>query len=264
MERLKLRVIQCLPETYRQVHIRRFRQLLRVPCRRRVIFVASEHTRSAVCRYFPFVDASTLEVCYPPAASGVPGHAVARDILGETGVEPERYVLLISAQRWQKNALRAMLALDRVYHERPGETTKTLVLGVSPKHRFTPYLQHPERFVFHGYVDAQSLKQLYSAARFFVFPTLNEGFGYPPLECMQQGTAVVSAAVTSTPELYQDAVAYCDPLSVDDIGRQLRRFLDDPVLVAEFAKRGAHRVRCVAARQAEDFDRLCDLLLAPE
>src|SRR5688572_31168064 len=80
---------------------------------------------------------------------------------------------------------------------------------------------------FLGFVPFETLKMFYSAATAFVFPSLYEGFGLPPLEAMATGTPVVTSSVSSLPEVVGDAAVIVNPENVFDIARGLRELLLD-------------------------------------
>jgi glycosyltransferase involved in cell wall biosynthesis len=84
---------------------------------------------------------------------------------------------------------------------------------------------------------------LYRLASVFVFPSLYEGFGLPPLEAMASGTPVVTSNVSSLPEVTGDAAVLVDPYDVDSIRDGIRRILDDPQLAGELRIKGLKRAR---------------------
>jgi glycosyltransferase involved in cell wall biosynthesis len=96
---------------------------------------------------------------------------------------------------------------------------------------------------FLGYVSDQTLAILYRLAAAFVFPSLYEGFGLPPLEAMASGTPVVTSNISSLPEVAGGAAVLVDPYDVDSIADGLRRVLADPALAAELRRRGLERAR---------------------
>ena len=73
-----------------------------------------------------------------------------------------------------------------------------------------------------GRVSDGALRALYEGACGFVFPSLHEGFGIPPLEAMELGCPVLAARAGALPEVLGDAVSWCDPLSVADMARGMR------------------------------------------
>ena len=77
----------------------------------------------------------------------------------------------------------------------------------------------------------------------FVFPSLYEGFGLPPLEAMASGAPVVTSNVSSLPEVTGDAAVLVDPYDVGAIESGMRRVLTDPALAAEMRRKGLLRAR---------------------
>jgi glycosyltransferase involved in cell wall biosynthesis len=108
------------------------------------------------------------------------------------------------------------------------------------------------RVVFPGYVDDADLPALYSAATVFVYPSLYEGFGLPPLEAMACGTPVISSNAASLPEVVGDAALLVDPSDTAALAQALRAALTEPSLRADLRQRGLSRAaqfsweRCAA------------------
>jgi glycosyltransferase involved in cell wall biosynthesis len=96
---------------------------------------------------------------------------------------------------------------------------------------------------FFGFVPDRTLAVLYRLARVFVFPSLYEGFGLPPLEAMASGTPVVTSNVSSLPEVVGDAALLIDPYSPDAIADAMRRVLCDDTLRDDLRRRGLIRAR---------------------
>ena len=101
-----------------------------------------------------------------------------------------------------------------------------------------------EPFVrFFGFVPFETLRVFYSAATVFVFPSLYEGFGMPPLEAMASGTPVVCSGTSSLPEVVGDAAVLVNPENVFDIARGIREVLLDDELRANLIARGQVQAR---------------------
>ncbi len=103
-----------------------------------------------------------------------------------------------------------------------------------------------------GYVQDGELSAIYSAARAFVYPSLYEGFGLPPLEAMSCGVPVVTSQAGSLPEVVGSAAILVDPRDEAELAAGLSRILRDDVLAADLATRGLDRARGYSwARTAE-------------
>jgi glycosyltransferase involved in cell wall biosynthesis len=96
---------------------------------------------------------------------------------------------------------------------------------------------------FLGFVSDDTLRVLYRLASLFVFPSLYEGFGLPPLEAMASGTPVVTSNQSSLPEVTGDAAVLVDPYDVRSIVEGMRRVLSDADLAADLRRRGPERAR---------------------
>ncbi|HYL78972.1 MAG TPA: glycosyltransferase family 1 protein [Bryobacteraceae bacterium] len=96
---------------------------------------------------------------------------------------------------------------------------------------------------FLGFVPIETLRAFYQAAAAFVFPSLYEGFGLPPLEAMACGTPVVCSNVSSLPEVVGDAAQIVNPENVFDIARGIRELLLDGELRARLIERGFEHLK---------------------
>ena len=96
---------------------------------------------------------------------------------------------------------------------------------------------------FLGFVPIETLRVFFEAASAFVFPSLYEGFGLPPLEAMASGTPVVTSNVSSLPEVVGNAAVLVNPENVFDIARGIRDVLLDERLRADLIRRGYEQVK---------------------
>ena len=96
---------------------------------------------------------------------------------------------------------------------------------------------------FFGFVPDETLAALYRLAGVFVFPSLYEGFGLPPLEAMASGTPVVTSNLSSLPEVVGDAALLIDPYNPEAIADAMQRALLEPGLREELRRRGLLRVK---------------------
>jgi glycosyltransferase involved in cell wall biosynthesis len=101
-------------------------------------------------------------------------------------------------------------------------------------------VQNDVRFL--GFVPIEVLRTFYDAAKIFVFPSLYEGFGLPPLEAMAHGTPVVTSNVSSLPEVVGNAAVLVHPENVFEIMRALHRVLLDQPLREKMKERSYRQV----------------------
>lgn len=93
--------------------------------------------------------------------------------------------------------------------------------------------------IFPGLVEDKELVHLYNAALFFIFPSLYEGFGLPPLESMKCGTPVIASNVSSIPEICGEKNAiYFDPENINDIAEKIYMLYKDADLQAKLIEAG--------------------------
>jgi glycosyltransferase involved in cell wall biosynthesis len=105
------------------------------------------------------------------------------------------------------------------------------------QHQLHPHVR------FLGYMPEETLAALYRLASVFVFPSLYEGFGLPPLEAMASGTPVVTSNVSSLPEVAGDAAVLVDPYDPGAIADGIQRVLTDETLRADLRRKGLARAK---------------------
>jgi glycosyltransferase involved in cell wall biosynthesis len=100
---------------------------------------------------------------------------------------------------------------------------------------------YAEELRFVGRVEEDDLVALYNAADVFVYPSLYEGFGLPPLEAMACGTPVVTSTAASLPEVVGDAAMMVDPLDVEALATAIATIVRDPSLQSCLSAQGVQR-----------------------
>ncbi len=96
---------------------------------------------------------------------------------------------------------------------------------------------------FLGFVSDEMLAILYRLATVFVFPSLYEGFGLPPLEAMAAGTPVITSSISSLPEVVGDAALLIDPHDAGALATAMAQVISDPRLRTDLVARGHERVK---------------------
>ena len=103
------------------------------------------------------------------------------------------------------------------------------------------HVEKKENFICLDYLERDELEILYKNAFVFLYPTLNEGFGYPPIEAMKYGTLVLTSAVTSINEVCSDSVIYFNPYDVTEIKNRILMTLNEMCLQVDYNIKGKKR-----------------------
>lgn len=99
------------------------------------------------------------------------------------------------------------------------------------------------RIIFTGFVSDEELTALYQNAKLYVFPSLCEGFGLPPLEAMSYGVPVVSSNLTCLPEILGEAAIYFNPLDPADMAEKINQVLMDENLRENLIAKGFEQIK---------------------
>lgn len=159
---------------------------------------------------------------------------------------PPRFILSTSTLEPRKNLARVVEAFAAL---RARGVAEALVLaGVryfGTREMEQAIARHNLSGVVHlpGYIDDADMAALYSLAEVFIYPSLYEGFGIPPLEAMACGTPVVASNTTSIPEVVGDAACGVDPADVGSLAQGLGRVLQDASYADQLRELGFRRAR---------------------
>lgn len=218
----------------------------------------SEHSRASIKAFFPELMDIEIPVFYSPMTEYEPEGFLPPNVLAK------KYFLLTSGARFEKNNLRAAIAFDELVTTMKSMGRefdfKMVITGATNPRAYLKHLRNNDRFVLLGYVECKELDFLHKNAFAFVFPSLNEGFGYPPMQSMRFGVPVAASGTTSVPEVCGDAALYFDPYSVSEIKNRLIQLLDDSIY-ENFSERALVRYAVVSKRQKEDLEKAVDFIL---
>jgi len=158
-------------------------------------------------------------------------------------IKKENIILAVSSLDPRKNFKNLILAFKKLKLKK----YKLLIVGSKNKvfsnQEIEQLINETPNIKFTGYVSDEKLINLYQKAKVFVYPSLYEGFGLPPLEAMACGTPVVVSNVASLPEVCGDAAYYINPYDVNDIIRGIETVLKDENLQKKLIQKGLERVK---------------------
>ena len=234
----------------RSLHFYLTRRVLRKAAR---VIAVSQFTKSEIEKLLAIPD-NRIEVVYNAIDERfLHGHASAadRELIAQRYLVNYPFILYAGAIRPHKNVVRIIEAFSALKSELLKETQKEqqfldlklIIIGDDlsshPRVRRTVVrsgVQNDVRFL--GFVPIDVLRIFYDVAKVFVFPSLYEGFGLPPLEAMAHGTPVVTSNTSSLPEVAGNAALLVNPENVFEIRRGLQRVLLDATLRERMKKLG--------------------------
>ena len=222
-------------DVWRSVHFQLTRRVLRGAAR---IFAVSNFTKTEMEKLFG-IPPQRIEVVYNAIDERfLHGHASVadRELIAKRYQVTYPFLLYAGRVSAHKNVVRMIEAFSALKGELEKEGAfpdlKLIIIGDdlsgNPDLRRTVVrsgVQNDVRFL--GFVPIEVLRIFYDSAKIFIFPSLYEGFGLPPLEAMAHGTPVVTSNVSSLPEVVGNAAVLVNPENVFEIMRALHRVLLD-------------------------------------
>lgn len=244
------------------------KQLLHVVRRAKVIIAVSESTKKDLIN---FVKASPEKVAVIYEGYDTDAYKPQFDTdevkaLGQRYGIGGHYVLYVGTLEPRKNISRLIEAFASL--KKQGGMQHKLVIAGKKGWFYNDIFQTVTRrgvdneVVFTGYVPDRDLPLLISGADLFVYPSLYEGFGLPPLEAMACGIPVITSDSSSLPEVVGNAGILVDPHSVDEIAKAMYQVLSNAELREQMQHRGLDRARMFSwEKTAEEtlkvFEAIC-------
>ncbi len=244
-------VYKAFPETVRG----RTRFMLEMGLKRSmkradIIVTDSEFSKSEIVKYFPQhekkirvvpcgVDTERFHPCTEPER--IPEVKKSLDIEGE-------YFLYLGTIEPRKNLERLITAYGHLAGKMGDKCPKLVMAGGKGWLNDGIYsrverLGLTDKVIFTKYVPSEDLNPLMCGALAFVFPSIYEGFGMPPLEAMACGVPVLASGEASLPEVTGDCAVICDAYSVKSIAQGLYRLCTDEKLRKELSRKGIERAK---------------------
>ncbi|WP_013325271.1 glycosyltransferase family 4 protein [Gloeothece verrucosa] len=165
------------------------------------------------------------------------------------GIPKGKYILGLSTLEPRKNNQRLIKCYYQLLLEKSLEDIYLVLVGSKGwlyDEIFETVNSYPElknKVIFTGYVDDEDLSSIYSGATLFVYPSLYEGFGLPPLEAMQCGVPVITSNTSSLPEVVGDAGIMINPKDEDALCQAILNLLNNSDLQKELSEKGLERAK---------------------
>lgn len=212
------------------------------------LITVSEYSKQDILKFFPidkdkiFVTPLAAEDIYIPMDK-----VVCREFLKVHYNITKPFILYIGGFSPRKNVKALISAFSKVY-KGLGKDYNLVITGAARDQKqylkdFSMSLELEEKIIFTGFAPEEHLPILYNGSDVFVYPSLYEGFGLPPLEAMNCGTPVISSNLTSIPEVVGDAGMLINPYDEKELPMALLTLLNSHTLQMEYIKKGLERAK---------------------
>lgn len=209
------------------------------------VFVVSENTQNDLIKHFNFPKAQTTEVpCAPHANYQKELDSKESEKISKKYNLPEKFILgvgTIEPRKNYSNLIKSFVIVKRKYPD-----IKLVIVG-KKGWKYQEVLQIVKQhnlqddIIFTGYMPDDDLHHTYHLAEMFVFPSLYEGFGIPPLEAMASGCPVIASNSSSLPEVIDDAGLLIDPKNSIKIADAIVSLLENPQVRSNLIEKGFYR-----------------------
>jgi glycosyltransferase involved in cell wall biosynthesis len=234
------------PELHRKQLARRMR--LRLPLAvklAKAVITPTAAVKQELCGHLKVKPAKVTAIHEAPRESF---HPVAREESARArkrlGIEAD-FLLFVGTLEPRKNLVTLLKAYAQVLRETPLRPQLVVTGGEGWLMDETFSLMRDEniheRLCLTGYLNDDDLGALYSSCRAFIYPSLYEGFGLPPLEAMACGAPVIASRVQALAETLADATVLVDPLDVESLAQAIAALLADERHRAELIEQGRAR-----------------------
>lgn len=219
------------------------------------IITVSEFSKNDIIKHIRYPE-DKIEIIPPAVNHNLYYQNRNKSILKKYGIkEDEKVILYVGAEEPRKNIQVLINSFDKL----KSKISQIKLLKVG-----TPnYLRVREKLlkqieslnlqkdvIFAGYVPESELAKIYNAVDLFVFPSLYEGFGIPPLEAMACGTPVITSNSSSLPEVVGDAAIIIDPYDANKFAEEMYEVLTEDGLREEMIRKGLDRSKMFSWEKA--------------
>jgi glycosyltransferase involved in cell wall biosynthesis len=215
------------------------------------IITISDYTKNELIKYTK-ISADKIKTIYLGADDEF--KKLSSDEIADARLEynlPENFILYVGSEQSRKNfplLIKAFYNLKKKYNLKEIKLVKAGSPQISEVQRrkifdLIEQLNLQDDVIFTDYVSDEYLVKLYNAADLFVYPSLYEGFGLPPLEAMACGCPVITSNTSSLPEVVGEAGIMIDPNDINSLTESMYTVLTDKGLKEELSKKSLERAK---------------------
>jgi glycosyltransferase involved in cell wall biosynthesis len=218
--------------------------------RAKKIITVSEYIKNDIIKSFK-VKAKKISVTYEGASEKNLSYPGLEHQLKEFGIN-KSYLIYVGNAYPHKNLERLVKVFEILVNDFKNDLQLVLVgeedyfyqrLEEEMRTSILRRIEVFDRVVFTDFVTDEELELLYQDAALYVFPSLCEGFGLPPLEAMSHGLPVVCSSATSLPEILGEAAIYFDPQDPNDMAEKINLVLSDSILRKNLIAEGFEQIK---------------------
>jgi glycosyltransferase involved in cell wall biosynthesis len=220
---------------------------------RTYVVTDSNHTKYMILSQFSGIDQEKIKLLWAPEITYTADKVRCEELIDK------KYWLLVSADRWEKNALPIIENLIKINGSRTDKIRLVLVGNLKNTNLHKTIKKH-EWITLYDYLERGKLEWLYANCSVFLYPSFVEGFGYPPIEAMKYDKPVVASATSSIMEVCGDAPLYMCPYNKLEIEARLRALLDTNL--EHLSSKSRDRYQQIIQRQQNDLVSLVDIILS--
>ncbi|PNX48592.1 MAG: hypothetical protein BV457_01160 [Thermoplasmata archaeon M9B1D] len=199
------------------------------------IITISKNTKKDLVNYFN-IDKDKIEVIYL---------GVEKKYSYSNKIKKNKYILSVGTLQPRKNFVNLIKAFSLIKNNFEHKLVIVGKKGSDYINILEEIKKHnlENRVFIQGYISDKQLIEIYKSADLFVFPSLYEGFGLPPLEAMACGIPVIASNTSSLPEVIGDAGIMIDPKNVNDIADAIKKILNSEKLKNDLILKGLERTK---------------------
>jgi glycosyltransferase involved in cell wall biosynthesis len=154
---------------------------------------------------------------------------------------PKKFILSVGSIEPRKNLITLLNAYDKLNDVIKNEYKLVLVGFKGWENKEIMNLIKKNKIIYLGYISDDELSNVYNLATCFIFPSLYEGFGLPPIEAMACGTPVIASNISCIPEICGEAAIYFNPFDVEELSNMMTNLLNNIDLQNKLALLGIER-----------------------
>ncbi|MHB8792455.1 MAG: glycosyltransferase family 4 protein [Thermoleophilia bacterium] len=250
------------PDLFSAREVAQFRMTIPMSARRAAkVITISENSKKDLIEFYGLKEEDIVVTYLGVSSIFSPVAAGHEEIMKKYGIDGP-YILTVGNLQPRKNLQRLVAAYVRLRNSRPDIKHKLVIVG-KRAWRHDPIIESAKQsrwakdILLTDYVPEDDLPVLYSGASVFVYPSIYEGFGLPPLEAMACGVPVITSDRSSLPEVVGDAAIKINPFDVEAIAASMASVILEPSVASKMRQDSVERASLFSwekcARQTVDI-----------